>query len=133
MKLHSIQTLIGAATLADLNHHPQHSVDCPDGWGLIIWGRCDRVTFGTIVCNSKAEWIADYSPNNKVAIVIHSLREDVKVGDRVTFGTTCVDAICPNCGSTHYVSSGVNWRCKDCDRQWRKEIQKRGRPKTLIK
>jgi hypothetical protein len=131
LKLHSIQTSIGAATLADLSHLPQHPIDITPDWGLIFWGRCDRATFGTIVCNSKAGWIADYLPNDKCAVVIFTNRSDVKLGDRVTFDSACVDAICPGCGSAHYISSGINWRCKDCDRQWRRNPGKRGRPKKI--
>lgn len=127
MKLHSIQTSIGAATFADLNYHPQHPILNLPGWGLVFWGRCDRVTFGTIACNSKAEWIADCSLNDRSAVVIHSNLDDVKLGDRVEFDFACVDAVCPGCGSTHYISSGVNWRCKDCSKQWRKNAQRRGR------
>jgi hypothetical protein len=129
MKLHGIQTLIGAAILADLSYFPHHPVDIAPAWGLILWGRCDRPTFGIIACNSKADWIADYSPSNKCAIVIFTNRSDVKFGDQVNFDSACVDAICPSCGLAHYISSGINWRCKNCDRQWRRNPGKRGRPR----
>ena len=81
-------------------------------------------------------WLAPYSilvgkwrllsPNDKCAIVIYSDRDDINIGDRVTFDSTCVDAVCPNCGSTRYISSGINWRCKDCDRQWRRDPKPKG-------
>lgn len=116
MRLHSISTSIGAAVLVEISS-PIHSIDAPPGYGLIFWGRCNRVTLGTIVLGSKARWIADYDIQSKQAIV---LWPPELAGKALDIDTSAVDAICPGCGSTHYISSGINWRCKECDRQWRK-------------
>jgi hypothetical protein len=69
MKIHSIQTSAGAAVLADLSIGEITPAECPEGWGLVLWGRCDRPTLLEFALHSKADWIADYSPNTKGAIV----------------------------------------------------------------
>ena len=124
MKLHSITTALGPALLVDIAE-PRHSVKAPDGWGLIFWGRSDRATFGSIILSSKGKWIADYDVKAKAAIVIWP---EELAGKAISIDTTAVDAICPRCGSTEYWSNGINWRCKKCDRQWRKNPGRRGRP-----
>ena len=125
MKIHSITTGLGAACLASIDH-PTHPVEAPEGWGLILYGRCNRTQLMTIALGSKAAWIADYDIKRRVAIVIWP---SAMAGKTFSIDTSVVDAICPDCGSTEYVSSGVNWRCGRCDRQWRKSSAgKRGRP-----
>jgi hypothetical protein len=124
LKLYSTQTSIGAACLVSIEA-PIHHVDAPEGWGLIFWGRCDRTQLLTIALNAKAAWIADFDINQKVAIVVYPLELTGKI---LEIDTSCVEAICPGCGSTKYTSSGVNWRCSVCDRQWRKNPGRRGRP-----
>lgn len=125
MKLHSITTDLGAALLVEIADSI-HPTEAPEGWGLIFWGRCDRATFGTLILSSKAKWIADYDIRAKVAIVMHPPE---LAGKTMQIDTTAVDAVCPECGSTDYWASGINWRCKVCDRQWRqKPGGKRGRP-----
>jgi hypothetical protein len=116
MKLHSIQTPIGAAILAEIIA-PLHGIESPEGWGLIFWGRCDRATFGQIILSSNAEWIADYSPKSKKAIVIWPAE---LAGKELAIDTTCVDAVCPRCDGSHYIENGINYLCRDCGRQWRK-------------
>ena len=105
--------------------HPSHPVEAPEGWGLVFYGRCDRTQLMTIVLGSKAKWIADFDIKKREAIVVWPAD---MMGRTFQIDTTAVDAICPECGSTEYASSGVNWRCGKCDRQWRKSIGKRGRP-----
>jgi predicted RNA-binding Zn-ribbon protein involved in translation (DUF1610 family) len=124
MKTHSIKTSIGSALLASIEE-PVHPIEAPKGWGLIFWGRCDRSTFGQLLLASKADWIADFDIKSQEAIVIYPLKF---AGKRLEIDTTCVEAACPDCGSTQYVSTGINWKCKKCDRQWRKSPGKRGRP-----
>lgn len=33
--------------------------------------------------------------------------------------------VCPECGSSHVVSSGINWVCSDCGRSFRKKLRSR--------
>jgi predicted RNA-binding Zn-ribbon protein involved in translation (DUF1610 family) len=124
MKIHSITTPIGSALLASIEE-PTHPIEASQGWGLIFWGRCDRATFGQIILASSAEWIGDYDIKEQ-EVVIMSPPE--LAGKRFAIDTACVEATCPNCGSANYISTGINWRCKDCNRQWRKSPGKRGRP-----
>ena len=124
MKIYSITTPIGSALLASIEE-PVHPIDVPKGWGLIFWGRCDRSTFGQLLLASKADWIGDYDINTKEVVIMSPLE---LTGKRFTIDTSCVEVTCPDCGSTYYVSTGINWRCKRCDRQWRKNPGKRGRP-----
>lgn len=119
MKIHSIQTSAGAAVLADLSAGEITPVQCPEGWGLILWGRRERSLVVGFALHSKADWIADYSPNVKGAIVSWSAGEPI-AGSVVEFDTAVVSAICPHCGSTKYTSQGANWLCKGCGRCWRK-------------
>lgn len=126
MKIYSIATPIGSALLASIEE-PVHPIESPKGWGLIFWGRCDRSTFGQLLLASKADWIADFDIKSQEAIVLYPLKF---AGKRLEIDTTCVEATCPDCGSTHYVSTGVNWKCRKCDRQWRKVSKTRGRPVT---
>jgi hypothetical protein len=116
MKIHSITTDLGPALLAA----PTHGVEAPEGWGLIFWGRCGRATFGQIILSSKAKWIADYDIRRKVAVVMWPPE---MAGKAMSIDTTCVEAVCPKCGSSNYKSNGErNWKCKDCDRQWLKRL-----------
>lgn len=125
MKLHSIATPIGAALLVEIAE-PAHGVEAPEGFGLVFWGRCDRATFGQLILSSKATWIADYDIKSKSAIVMHPPE---LAGKTMQIDTSAVDAVCPGCGSTEYWASGINWRCKVCDRQWRQQsVGRRGRP-----
>ena len=126
MKLHSIATEIGSALLVDIAE-PIHPVEAPEGWGLVFWGRSDRATFGTLILSSKAKWIADYDIRAKVAIVMWPPE---LAGKAMPIDTTCVEAVCPGCGSSNYVSNGVNWQCKDCGKRWRKGA-KRIRSSTI--
>jgi len=119
MKIHSIQSTAGAAVLADLSLGEIVPVECPVGWGLVLWGRCDRPNLLEFALRSKADWIADYSPNDKGAIVVWSVGGP-SVGSVVEFDTAVVSAICPHCGGTKYTSQGANWLCKGCGRCWRK-------------
>jgi predicted RNA-binding Zn-ribbon protein involved in translation (DUF1610 family) len=115
MKIHSISTELGPASLASIET-PIHPIDAPPGWGLIFWGRCDRASFGTLLLSSSATWIADYDMKRKLAIVLHPPEV---AGKELAIDTTCVDAICPSCGSTDYRSNGERlWKCRSCDRQW---------------
>lgn len=117
MKLHSISTSLGSACLAEIAE-PNHPVQVPDGWGLIFWGRCDRAIFGKLVLSSTATWIADYSMHSKQAIIMWPIH---LAGQSISVDTSLVDAVCPTCGSTNYVSNGAeNWKCSSCGRQWRK-------------
>jgi hypothetical protein len=123
MKLHSIATPIGAATLAEITT-PIHGIQGPEDWGLIFWGRCDRATFGQILLSSQAKWIADYDVRAKVAIVIWP---EELAGKILEIDTACVDAICPHCGASDYRSDGPSrWLCKSCDRTWAKNPKPRG-------
>lgn len=134
MKIISIETSTGSALLADLSNYPIHPLgEVPDRWGLILWGRCDRAQTLTVALNTAAEWIADYIPNEKAAVVVFSKKEGLKLGDRVEFDTNVVDALCPKCSSSNYVSNGSNYLCKECGRQWRKNSKRqRGRPQQEI-
>ena len=123
MKIKSITTSIGAALLIDISHLPRHGQTIPSGWGVVLFGRCSRVEFGLIACNLiGAEWIADYCPNKKAAIVIWSFAPTiVPLQSTVTFDSwEAEDAVCPSCGGTQYVSKSPNWLCKGCGRQWKK-------------
>lgn len=123
MKLHSISTPIGAATLAEIVT-PIHGIEGPEDWGLIFWGRCDRATFGQILLSSKAKWIADYDVRAKVAIVLWPAE---LAGKTFPIDTTCVDATCPHCGSTDYRADGAaRWKCRNCDRTFAKNPKPRG-------
>jgi predicted RNA-binding Zn-ribbon protein involved in translation (DUF1610 family) len=116
MKIYSIATPIGSAILASIEE-PIHPIDAPKGWGLIFWGRCDRVTFGTLLLGSSAHWIADFDINQKVAIVLHPPE---LAGKRLEIDTSPVEATCPNCGASDYRSNGRSWECRSCGRQWLK-------------
>lgn len=121
MRLHSISTEKGAATLAEIDD-PIHGVEGPKDWGLIFWGRCDRATFGKILLESKAKWIADYDVKLKVATV---LWPSSIAGKTFQIDTTCVDAICPHCGASDYRPDGaVRWKCRVCNRTFAKNPTK---------
>ena len=134
MKLTSIETSIGAALLADLTDSPIHPLGAiPKDWGLILWGRCDRTQLLILALSLDALWIADYIPNSKEAIVILSKKEGLAPGNRIKFNSAVVDALCPKCSSSNYVSNGLNYLCKSCGRQWRKNSKRqRGRPQQEI-
>ncbi len=129
MQIKSIPTSHGAACLIDLAAPPIHPIDTPSDWGVILWGRCDRISFGTIALNiASAKWIADYVPNKLAAAVMWSIDPDIPIGTDVTFDSTLTrDAICPNCGSTHYILKGkAGYRCKSCGRVWKPNPKPRG-------
>jgi hypothetical protein len=134
MKIISIETSSGSALLANLNFHPIHPIGgVPAGWGLVLWGRCDRAQTLTVALNTNSDWIADWIPNEKAAIVVFSKKDGLNVGDRVEFDTTVVDALCPKCNSSNYVANGASFLCKDCGRQWKKNSRRqRGRPQQEI-
>lgn len=128
MKLHSIATAHGAAALIEIIP-PLRPIDLPPGYGAILWGRCDRSDLLTIALGLQADWVADYRIKSRDAIVVWSQKKGVTVGVVFEVDTTCVDAICPHCGSHEYSSAGTNWQCRKCGKRWRKAGAKlRGGP-----
>lgn len=129
MLLKSIPTSHGAACLIDLSKPQTHTTDVPKMWGVVLYGRCDRVSLLTVALNIKsAAWIADYMFIKKVAIVVWSIDPSVPIETEVVFDSTLArDAVCPACNSTQYVLNGkAGYRCKDCKKQWKPESISRG-------
>lgn len=120
MKLHSISTELGPAVLASIEP-PFHPVDAPEGYGIVLWGRCDRSATLTIALASRALWIADYDIRNREAIVVSPIEI---AGKRLDIDTLCVDISCPKCNGIKTVSNGASYRCKGCGHQWRKSTRR---------
>lgn len=128
MKITSIQTPIGAALLADHSQSEATPIgEVPSGYGVVLYGR-DRSSALVAVFGLQAAWLAEYQPKTKQAIVLWSWVEKVNAGDLVEIESLRANsAICPACGSADYTSSGTNWRCSNCGKQWRKSPKTRGR------
>jgi hypothetical protein len=126
MKFHSIATPHGSAAIVEIVP-PFHPINLPPGYGAILWGRCERSDLLTIALGLRAEWVADYRVKTRDAIVVWSNKPGVTVGGIFVVDTTCVDAICPHCGSSEYSSAAQNWLCSKCGKRWRKaEAKPRG-------
>lgn len=107
----TIETPIGPAIIWDM----QSPIEVPRDTGVITFGRCDRALYAQKILNLKADWIADYSPKIKMAIVVspgahQDWRFPIELPDQAP-------QICPNCGNNESRSRGVNWQCGKCKKQ----------------
>ena len=110
----TIDTPIGPAILWDM----QEPIEVPRGHGVITFGRCDRALYAQKILSLSADWIADYSPKIKMAIVVSpGTHQDWRFAIELPEQPT----ICPSCGHDEALSRGINWQCKKCYRQYRKE------------
>ena len=125
MQLQSVSTPLGAALLVHLVE-PLHPIEAPEGFGLIFRGTLEGAALAVVITSS-ASWIATYSATTRQALV--ALPKNLE-GKRFPVASAEGSVVCPDCGSPHYTSSGSNWRCSKCDRQWRKVSGGvRGRPR----
>ena len=120
-----IDTPIGPAILWDM----QSPIEIPRGHGLITFGRWDRALYAQKILSLPANWIADYSPKIKMAIV-------VSPGEyqdwRFPIELPAQKTICPNCGCSEASTRGINWQCKECKHQYRKVPGKRGGARRVV-